>query len=155
MKVARLAFALFLVSLMAGSVLAQPPGDSSDGGRGPGGRRPGGFGGPWGGFSPYERLTDAVKKLDLTAEQKEKVDALKKEYAPKVKALREKMESLRKESQALLDEARPKFTEILTDEQKEKLKESLGPRGGMRRGGRGPRGPDGSGGPDNNETRGT
>jgi Spy/CpxP family protein refolding chaperone len=81
-------------------------------------------------------LADAVSKLDLTAEQKEKIEALKTQYAPKAKALREKAETLRKETQALIEEARPKFSEILTDEQKQKLKEALTPRAGGRRGGR-------------------
>ena len=102
------------------------------------------FGGPGGAFSPFDRLTEAVNKLDLTAEQKEKFEALKKEYGPKVKALREKMEAVMKEGRSLADEARPKLMDILTDEQKAKLKDAMGPGMGGRRGGRGgPRGNNG------------
>jgi len=176
MKVARLTFAWLLVSLMAGSALAQPPA-----GRGSGrGRGPGGFGG--GGF---ERLTDAVSKMDLSADQKDKLETLKKEYAPKFKALREKSEkiltddqkkardeamkaareakpddrraaygkirdavkltddqkketeSVMKDVRALFEEVQPKVSEILTDEQKAKLKEAMGSRTGGKRGSRG------------------
>ena len=144
MKVVRLTLALALVSLMAGLVLAQTPSERPAGPRGPGGRGPGGFGGP-GAFSPFERMTDAVKKLDLTPEQTAKFEALKKEYAPKFKALREKMESVMKEGRTLADEARPKLMDILTDEQKAKLKDAMGPGLGGRRGGRG-RGQDGNNG---------
>jgi Spy/CpxP family protein refolding chaperone len=94
MKVARLTIALAVVSLMAGSALAQPPAGQ---GRGPG---RGGFGGRGGMAAGFERLMAAVQKLDLTADQKDKFEALKKEYAPKFKDLREKSEK------------------ILTDEQK-------------------------------------
>jgi len=176
MKVAKLTFALVVVALMAGSALAQNP-DQPRQGRG--GRGPGGFGGgdPAGMF---ERLAGAIQKLDLTAEQKEKVEALKKEYAPKVKAVKEKMdgvltadqksareaavkaareakgddrraayqkireavkltddqkkamEPIMKDAQTLSQEVRTKFNALLTEEQKTKLRESMGrgPRGG-------------------------
>ena len=121
--------------------------------------------------------------MDLTSEQKDKLEALKKEYAPKFKALREKadkiltddqkkardeaikaareatghdrraayqkvrdavkltddqkkqMESVMKEGRALIEEVRPKVSDVLTDEQKTKLREAMGTRrGGGRRG---------------------
>ncbi len=180
MKVARLAFALAVVCLMAGSVLAQTEGDNQGGGRGGrGGRGAGGFGGDAVGM--FERLSTAVQKLDLTADQKEKFEALKKDYAPKFKAIREKsdkiltddqkaaikaareakpedrraafqkvrdamakmtddqkkqMEPVAKEGRTLMEEARTKITNILTDDQKAKLREAMGGRrGGGRRGG--------------------
>ena len=80
MKLAKPAFALLLVCLMASLAQAQ---DRQGGGRG-----------RFGGGSQFERLTDAVKKLDLTADQKTTLEALKTEYSPKFKALKEKADGI-------------------------------------------------------------
>ena len=194
MKVARLTIALVSVSLMAALALAQ---DSTQPPQ-RGGRGRGGFGGPGGVAAGFERLSEAVKKLDLTTDQKDKLEALKKEYTPKFKALRDKaekiltddqkkardeatkaareatgadrraayakvrdavkltddqkkqMEAVMKDGRSLFEEARPKVTDILTDEQTAKLKETMGRRGGGRRGGGG-----GQGGQNSDPTRST
>ncbi len=102
MKVARLTFALVLVSLMAGLVLAQDTQQQPGRGRG---RGRGGFGGG-DAAGMFERLTTAVQKLDLTAEQKGKIEALKTEYGPKLKAIHEKAENiLTAEQKTARDEA--------------------------------------------------
>ena len=101
MKMARLSVALFLVCALAGTAFAQPRGDR--GGRGQGG----GFGMMMGDGSPMQRLTDTIKKLDLTSDQKDKLEALKKEYEPKFKAIREKREK------------------ILTDDQKKAVADAM------------------------------
>jgi len=134
MKVAKLTFALVLVSLMAGLALAQntdqPNGGARRGGRG----GPGGFGGG-DVAAAFERLSSAVQKLDLTSEQKEKFEALKKEYAPKVKAIHEKADKIFTDEQrtaiktareAKPEDRRAAFQKLrdtlkLTDDQKKQL----------------------------------
>lgn len=193
MKVARLVFALALVSFLAGSVLAQDSTDQPNrrpggGGRG---RGQGGFGGG-DAAAMFDRFTAAVEKLDLTSGEKEKFEPLKKDYAPKFKAIQEKadkirtedqkaaikklreakpeerralyqqlsdklkmtddqrkaMEPVAKEGRSLMEEARSKVLESLTDEHKAKLRELMGRRGG---GGRPPRGGNGAGGADQSQ----
>ncbi len=85
-----------------------------------------------------ERFRDAVEQLDLTADQKEKFKAIHEEYAPKMKALMEKihgvltedqkkaLEEARKEAKAAGKKGRAMFEACEaavkpTDEQKEKL----------------------------------
>ncbi len=94
MKVARLTFALLLVSLMAAPVLAQAQGG---GGRCGGG---GGFMMGGGTATALDGLVRAAKRLDgITDEQKSKVDAVAKDYAAQFKALRDKSQAVLTEQQ--------------------------------------------------------
>ena len=84
MKVARLTFALLLVSLMAARFGPGPGG---------GGRRGGGGGFMMGGgtATALDGLVRAAKRLDgITDEQKSQVHAVAKDYAAQFKALRDK-----------------------------------------------------------------
>ena len=173
MKVARLAIALVSISVVASLAMAQDNGGPRRGQRGQG------FGG-MDVSAMFDRLVSNVQKLDLTADQKDKLEALKKEYAPKVKAIREKadsvltddqkalvkaareasgrearreafqkmregmkltddqkkqMEPIAKEGRSLFESVRDKVRGMLTDEQKTKLQEMTGRRGGRRQGG--------------------
>ena len=113
MKVARLALGLALVCIMAGAVLAQPEGGGQRGGRG----RGMGFMGGMDMASMLDRYCAAVQKLDLTAEQKEKLEALnlKKEYGPKLKALAEKADKILTSEQK---EARKAIREAKTQDER-------------------------------------
>jgi Spy/CpxP family protein refolding chaperone len=64
-----------------------------------------------------------MKGLNLTDEQKTKLEAVKKEYMSKFEEHKTKADKLHKEGDSLRKEVRGKIGEILTDEQKEKLKE--------------------------------
>lgn len=88
-----------------------------------------------------ERLKAALEKLDLSAEQKEKVKKLMEEEKAKMEELRKEAQSgdrqkVRDKSMAAMKEIRDKLTEILTPEQQEKLKEAIG--NGIGRGGQRP-----------------
>ena len=140
-----------------------PPGGERDGRRaerrGPGGPdgpgRPGeprGPGGPDGQRRPepgmmIERMRHNLERLELTAEQKSKVDALLSETEKKLIDLRTEAEKQAVETRgkfrAAIDESRSQIEALLTDEQKAKLKEMASPRPprgeGERPGGPGPR----------------
>jgi Spy/CpxP family protein refolding chaperone len=110
---------------------------------GPGFGGRGGPGGP-GGMNQVGRLRENLDKLDLTAEQKPKVAAVLDDAQKKGDALRAEMENGNADRQQLMDkgmqirdEVRTKLDEILTPEQKEKL------RGIMQQEGPGPGGPGG------------
>jgi Spy/CpxP family protein refolding chaperone len=148
MKTSRFSLAAVVLCLMAATAMAQPRGERQ--GRGPGG--PGGPGGQGGGGmmflmgdeSPMKRMSDAVAKLDLTSEQKEKLAELKKEYEPKFKEIREKLKGVLNDDQKKIvadvqktlkdatgEDRREAFQKVgeklremnLTDEQKEKMRD--------------------------------
>jgi Spy/CpxP family protein refolding chaperone len=103
----------------------------------------GGPGGP-GGMNPLPRLRENLEKLDLSAEQKPKVVAVLDDAQKKADALRAEMENGNADRQQLMEkgtqireETRSKLEEILTAEQKGKL------RGMMQQEGPGPGGPGG------------
>jgi Spy/CpxP family protein refolding chaperone len=97
------------------------------------------MGGPGGDASPIDRMTEALKKLDLSSEQKEKIEALKKQYEPKFKAIREKREKIltaeqkkamqagfKKAAEASGEDRREAFRKVMeavkiTPEQREKM----------------------------------
>jgi Spy/CpxP family protein refolding chaperone len=112
----------------------------------PGGGGGGGGGGAFGG----EMFRENLKDLDLTAEQQTKVDALLDESRAKMQALRGEAGGAgagntegREKMRAALRETREKLDEILTPDQRTKLREKMAARrseGGAGGGGRGPRG---------------
>jgi Spy/CpxP family protein refolding chaperone len=103
MKTARITATLLVFSLIAGAALAQAPG----GGRGNRGNRGGGGMMLLMAEDSLKRLTEAIDKLDLTSDQKEKIADLKKEYEPKFKEVGEKA------------------TKLLTDDQKKAFEDGL------------------------------
>jgi Spy/CpxP family protein refolding chaperone len=74
-------------------------------GQRPGGRRGPGAGGPGRGDATA-RIDYMVRGLDLTDAQKTKIEDIKKEFGPKLKAAQEKSESI------LTDEQKKKQTEV-------------------------------------------
>lgn len=96
--------------------------------------RPPGPGG--GGTQMLQRLRDSMEKLDLTAEQKEKIkttfDGLREKARDLMENHRDKPEEMRAALRELFEDARVKAGEILTPEQKAKLKELMPPRDGER-----------------------
>ena len=68
-------------------------------GRKPGGRGPGGPGGGRGFGDPTARIDFMVRGLDLTDAQKAKIEDIKKEFGPKLKAAQEKQDSILTEEQ--------------------------------------------------------
>lgn len=62
------------------------------------------------------------KMLKITPAQKVKMEALKKKYDPKAKALQAQMVSLQKQMQALGAQANTEMQAVLTTEQKNKIK---------------------------------
>jgi Spy/CpxP family protein refolding chaperone len=97
MKTVRSVLAMVACLAIVGTLVAAE-------GEKPGGRRGPGAGGPGRGDAT-SRIDFMVRGLDLTDAQKAKIEDIKKEFAPKLKAAREKSES------------------ILTDEQKKKQAE--------------------------------
>ena len=97
----------------------------------------GGTGGPLGG------LRQAMEKLDLTAEQKAKIEAATKEGRDKIQALiqehRDDPAAIRDKIRPLYEEMQKKVEDVLTPEQKEKLKKFREEQGA---GGTGERAPD-------------
>ena len=107
----------------------------------PGGRRgPGGPGGA-GRMDPTARIDYMVRSLELTDAQKAKIEEIKKEFGPKLKAAQEKQDSIlteeqkkaRTEAVQKAREANQGFQNLretiekamkLTDEQKKKLEEA-------------------------------
>ena len=89
---------------------------------------------------PFERIRDAAAKLDLSAEQKEKIEKVLSDARDKLAKLRENPQANREAMRSLFQEVRTKIGEILTPEQREKIREVLEPRGGGARGGRRPGG---------------
>lgn len=108
-------------------------------------RGPGGPGGEGRFGSPEERLKKMTEHLGLTQEQQDKIKAIFAKTADELKALREKgRENLTEEDKAKFRDAmKAQFEEIsnvLTPEQKEKMKKAREERGGgegHRRGGPG------------------
>ena len=85
-------------------------------------------------------LLKALEGLDLSADQKDKLKPILKEYGEKSKALRDDTTSDRKakmeKMKALMDETLGKIKPILTDEQNKQLEEALA-KARAERGGRG------------------
>lgn len=80
--------------------------------------------------NPVARLEDAISKLDLTAEQKPKVQVVVEDAKKKFEELRGQLPggdraAVREKFTAFMDETRDKLKEILTPEQQEKLREAL------------------------------
>jgi Spy/CpxP family protein refolding chaperone len=125
--------ALALGALLAGgsSLLAQDSTNKPAGERGPGMR---------GGGRP-----DFAKTLDLTDEQKPKVDAIMKDSMEKRKALREdtamSQEDKRAKGKAIQEETTAKMKEVLTPEQFTKYEKMVQGMRGQRPGGPGAGGP--------------
>ncbi len=103
MRVVSAVLALAMSLTIIGGVLAD------EGKKGPEGKHPQG---------PMWGPMDMFKDLNLTDEQKAKVEALKTEYGPKFKEQWTKMGDLHKEMKGKVDA-------ILTPEQKEQLKKSF------------------------------
>ena len=97
MKSLSLVLGFVLVASMAGSTFAADK--KAERAKRPVGAR--------GGFGSGELLSQLPKTITLTAEQQTKVDALKKEYAPKLKELSDKRDS------------------VLTAEHKKKIAEAM------------------------------
>ena len=92
--------------------------------------------GPWGGMKPQEvdqdkeiakgfggrgqRWAASAKRLGLTDEQREQLQAVREEFMPKMKELQEKHAA---EMKALAEEMKAKTEAVFTDEQKAKLEE--------------------------------
>ena len=70
-----------------------------------------------------EEMSDLVKELNLTPEQQEKAKQLSEQNRLKTEKIVEGMNDLRKQIRDLEDSSMNEFTEILTDEQKEKFAE--------------------------------
>jgi Spy/CpxP family protein refolding chaperone len=98
MKTVRSVLAVVACLTMVG-ILAAAEGEK------PGGRRGPGAGGPGRG-DPTARIDFMVRGLDLTDAQKAKIEDIKKEFAPKLKAAQEKSESI------LTDEQKKARTEV-------------------------------------------
>jgi Spy/CpxP family protein refolding chaperone len=81
MRVASMVLALAVSLVMVGSLFAQEKEKKAP----REGRRPGGM---------LERLDEMVKNLNLTDDQKAKLEEIKKEYAPKVKELEQTREGI-------------------------------------------------------------
>ena len=132
MKTVRSVLAVVVCVAIAGAVLAAE-------GQ-PGGRR--GQGGPGRGFGdPSARIDFMVRGLDLTDAQKGKIEDIKKEFGPKLKAAQEKQDSILTDEQKKVRaeefrkarEAGQGFQNLretiekalkLTDEQKKKMDEA-------------------------------
>ena len=131
MKVARILLALVVVAMVASSLSAQDKGKEK--GKGPRG---------WG--SPVDRVLN-MKDLNLTDDQKAKLEDLKKEYASKIKdpgqvmqgLLTEDQKKARDDAMKAAKDAGKSGRELfeagrnavkLTDDQKAKMKEAFGPR---------------------------
>jgi Spy/CpxP family protein refolding chaperone len=124
MKTVRMALAVVFVLGMAASLMAQ---DAPKGGEGRGRR------GPGMGMMGMDRFAMFERMSDLSAEQKEKLETLKKEYNPKLAAMREKVDAiLTAEQKKARDEAMKltggeRFTGLrkalgtITEEQKKKF----------------------------------
>ncbi len=107
---------------------------------------PGGPGGPGGGRGRMERM---IQELNLTEAQKTQLEAIRKEYEPKLQALRNlSPEQRREQGRAIHQEQRGRIRQILTPEQQAKFDtmRGRGGRGGGGGGGRGGRGGGGGGG---------
>jgi len=83
-----------------------------------------------------QRIKEAIDKLDLTPEQKPKVEAVLEDLKTKMADLRAQVQSgtsrdeIRQKAQAIREESRAKLMEILTPEQQAKLHELMQPQGG-------------------------
>lgn len=100
----------------------------------PEGGRPGGPGAR-GNFTPEERLKRMTETLGLTQEQQDKIKAIYAKNADAMKALREKgRENLTDEDRKKMMETfkaqQDEINAVLTEEQKTKMKEQIGRRGG-------------------------
>jgi protein CpxP len=133
-----------MAALVAGVLLAQAPtllAQDSKPARPEGGPRTGQRG-----EMVKERLAKLSEELQLTADQKTKIEAVLKEQAETLRGLREAApEERREKMQAARTEINAKVKSILTAEQYakwEKLREERGPRGQGRRGGPGGPGAD-------------
>ncbi|NLH16745.1 MAG: hypothetical protein GX455_09205 [Phycisphaerae bacterium] len=128
-KVVVLSIALIVLALSASQVMAQPPaGQGGPGQGGPGGQ--GGFGrGMMMGGDMYDQL-------NLTEEQKKKMEEMRTEFT-------KKLESATPETRReIFTEMRDKMQSVLTDEQKKKMEELRTQRGNRGFGGFG--GPEGT-----------
>lgn len=92
MKTVRTVLALVVCVAMVGTLAAAE-------GRKPGARGPGGPGSGRGFGDPTARIDYLVRDLDLTDAQKAKVEEIKKEFGPKLKAAQEKQDSILTEEQ--------------------------------------------------------
>jgi hypothetical protein len=126
--------------VIGGAAIAQGGGAKPPAGGGQGNVRQGGGQGGFRMRTPEERVERMSKDLKLTADQKKKMLALYKSYAPKQKALFENQKMSRDQKMAafrkMRDEMSAKVKTILTKDQMAKLEK-------MRQ--RGPGGPGGPG----------
>ena len=105
-----------------------------------------------GGGQMIQRMQDAAAKLDLTAEQKEKLktafDTLKEDAKELLEKNRNDPQAMREAMRDLMDRARTKAQDILTPEQAQKLRDALRPPDGGRGGAGGAGGREGGRGRD-------
>ena len=87
MRAVRIALLVGLALAVAGTALAQPKGKRGD-------RAPGGPGERGGFGSPFGMIDRAAERLNLSAEQKEKVETLKKEFEPKIAEVQKKLDGI-------------------------------------------------------------
>ena len=128
--------------LAAGPVGDKPAGERPHRPGGPGGERPHRPGGPGGerhSGSPEERLKMMTERLGLTQDQQDKIKAIYAKNADTMKAFREKgRENLTEDDKAKIRELmKAQFEEVsnvLTPEQKEKMKKAREEHGGGRGG---------------------
>lgn len=127
---------LMAAALMACPVLvnAQNPTDKPERKQGPG---------PGGPRSVEERVKFMTEKLELNAEQADKLKAIYEKYAPQMKEIMSKgRENMTEEDKTKMREVMKSQTDevgaILTPEQKEKMKELYKGKGGHKGGKRGP-----------------
>ncbi len=118
-KIVFLAIALVVLALSASQVMAQPP-------AGPGGFGQGGPGGQAGFGRGMMMGGDMYDQLNLTEEQKKKMEDMRAEFT-------KKLESATPETRReIFTEMRDKMQSVLTDEQKKKMEELRTQRGGNR-----------------------
>ena len=127
MKIKIISLTALTALAFAGAALAQDPTNDGERGRG----RRGGMR-----HDPMERLTES---LNLTADQKTKIQPILDEAKPKMDQIRR--EAMEK-SKTVMDDAEAKIRPLLTAEQQKKLDEEKN----NRRGGQGRRGRHGDGG---------
>src|SRR5204862_1364125 len=97
-----------------------------------------------GGEQIAERVKNALKSIELTDEQKHKLDAVVADSERKAKELQERTQSQMRE---LMQETRAKVEALLTDEQRQKMNESRPVRPGQGENGARPK-PKAANGPD-------
>ena len=107
-----------LLAVVSNSAFAQmpPPPDGFDGAKG----------GPHHQMvSPQERqqkIAEFEKRLNLTDEQKAKIEKNREASKKKLDAIKKKEDKLREEKRAIFEQNKKDFESILTDEQKAELK---------------------------------